>query len=81
MTYDNWKTTNPDDQWLESHPQPKWYIYDTIFDPADDHNPWIAIKVYRDGNPIHLARFPTEDEADDFINDIKVNDELFDKEL
>lgn len=33
---------------------------------ADSDQAWAAIQVYRDGNPIELARFATEDEAEDF---------------
>jgi hypothetical protein len=49
----------------------KMYIYDTMFDPADDYTPWNVVKVYRDGNPIHLARFATEEEADNFVTDLE----------
>lgn len=40
-------------------------IYDSILDPGTDE--WIAVKVYRDGNPIELGRFATEQEADDCV--------------
>lgn len=39
-------------------------FFGSAFDPGNDE--WLAIKVYLDGNPIELARFPTEDEAEDF---------------
>jgi hypothetical protein len=48
------------------------FIFDIMFDPADDHLPFIAVKVYLDGNPIELDRFKTEEAADDFIADLKV---------
>jgi hypothetical protein len=32
------------------------------FDPGNDE--WRAIKVYRDGNEIEIARFGSEDEAE-----------------
>ncbi len=57
--------------------QNTYYIYDTMFDPGEDHEPWTAIKVYRDGNPIELAKFATEEEADDFLVLVKQFDELF----
>ena len=34
------------------------------FDPGTDE--WTAILVYRDGNPIELGRFTTEEEAEAF---------------
>lgn len=37
-------------------------FYDAQFDPGYDE--WVAIKVYRDGNPIELGRFKSEDEAE-----------------
>ncbi len=45
--------------------------FDTMFDPADDYDPWIAIKVWADGNPVVLARFATEAEADAFLADVQ----------
>jgi hypothetical protein len=38
-------------------------FFGSQFDPGSDE--WVAIQVYRDGNVIELARFPTEDEADE----------------
>ena len=39
-------------------------VFDTCFDPgADADQAWIAIQVYRDGNPIDLGRFATEYDA------------------
>lgn len=37
------------------------------FDPGNDE--WVAIQVYRDGNPISLGRFPTEEEAEAHADD------------
>lgn len=38
-------------------------FFGSQFDPSEDE--WVAIQVYRDGNPIELGRYPTEEEADD----------------
>lgn len=48
------------------------FIITTMFNPAEDHKPWNVVKVYRDGNPIYLDRFKTEDEADDLVADLNV---------
>lgn len=37
-------------------------IFDVQYDESNDE--WVAIQVYRDGVPIHLDRFKTEDEAE-----------------
>lgn len=39
-------------------------VFASVFDPG--HDEWIVVKTYRDGNPIEIARFPTEEQADDF---------------
>lgn len=41
-------------------------VYTSAFDPgADAKEAWIAMKVYRDGVPIVLDCFASEDEAED----------------
>ena len=47
------------------------FIFTTQFDPGYDK--WWAIKVYQDGVPIMLERFDTEDEADDFVEQVKAD--------
>ena len=32
--------------------------------PSGDGDEWVAVKVYRDGNPIELGRFSSQDEAE-----------------
>jgi hypothetical protein len=49
-------------------------FYGTQFDPGSDE--WIAIKVYRDGNPIELARFDTEEEAENCAQAEREQDKL-----
>lgn len=54
-------------------------FYGAQFDPGNDE--WVAIKVYRDGVPIRLASFKTEDEAEDcagleHLNDLEANGQL-----
>lgn len=52
--------------------------FTSIFDEgASADQAWVSIKVYRDGNPIELARFATEDEAEEFAQ-IEMNSELAD---
>jgi hypothetical protein len=43
---------------------PRDFIVTAIFDPSNDE--WVVVEVWRDGNPLELCRFKTEDEADDF---------------
>ena len=50
-------------------------FYGAQFDPGNDE--WVAIKVYRDGNPIELARFATEEEAEQHA-DQQCNEDLAD---
>ncbi|MDE2096832.1 MAG: hypothetical protein KGL39_06255 [Patescibacteria group bacterium] len=38
-------------------------VYYATFDPGTDE--WVAIKVYRDGNPIEIARFATQELAEE----------------
>jgi hypothetical protein len=47
-------------------------FYGAQFDPGNDE--WVAIKVYRDGNPITLGRFKTEREAEDFAFEVQDNE-------
>ena len=53
------------------------YIFDTVFDPADDYRPWHVVTVYRDGNPREIDHFATEAEADELVPDLPVMDDLF----
>ncbi len=52
------------------------FMFDVCFDPGEDDLPYHAVKVYRDGNPIDLGRFASEEEADDFIADLQVLDKV-----
>ena len=44
-------------------------IFTAIFDPGEDI--WYTVKVYRDGNPIYLDSFATQDEAEDFADEMR----------
>ena len=42
-------------------------FFGSQFDEGGDrYKQWVAIQVYRDGNPIELGRFATEEDAEEF---------------